>query len=347
VNRRSIILLSTLCLLVACKSKDSPQDAGDAGANDDMPFVPSLDAACAVGGAKAKLKHLNLVVVYDRSGSMGDGVNGDPTQKWDPVGAGLEAFFQDLASVGVTASLSFFPSVKNYVDQCNEDEYLTGDVPLTALPSTAFATAISATTPMGDTPTLPAVQGGIYAAQQLAMTDPTAKSAIVLVTDGEPDTCNSSVQNVSQAVQTVALVTPTYVIGVGSDTTDLSEISMAGGTGSPIIATVGDPTQTQSDIQSALASIRGQQVPCDFALPAPPVGQTLDVNKVNVLYTPSSGPQQALGYSVDCAGNVGWRYDNAMMPTEVILCTTTCETVQADKGADIEILFGCATQVIE
>jgi len=347
VNRRSIILLSTLCLLVACKSKSSSPD-GDASVNDDMTgFVPSLDAACAVGGAKAKLKHLNLVVVYDRSGSMGDGPDGDPTQKWDPVGAGLEAFFQDPASVGVTASLNFFPSVKNPVDECNEDEYLTGDVPLTALPSTAFKTAIAATSPMGDTPTLPAIQGGVYAAQQLAMSDPTAKSALVLVTDGEPDACGSSVGNVSQAVQTVVLTTPTYVIGVGSDTPDLVQISMAGGTGNPIIASVGNPTQTQSDIQSALATIRGQQVPCDFPLPAPPVGQTLDVNKVNVLYTPSSGPQQALGYSVNCAGNVGWKYDNATMPTEVILCSTTCTTVQNDKGADIDILFGCATQVIQ
>ena len=48
----------------------------------------------------------------------------------------------------------------------------------------------------------------------------------------------------------------------------------------------------------------------------------------------------------DCA-NVehGWYYDNAMLPTEVLVCPQTCEWIQGQPGAQIDIQFGCATVV--
>ena len=341
--RRFAYLLAPLLIASACH-KDNSGLSEDGGV-EDMSFEPSLDAACAIGGAKASLKRLNLVVVYDRSGSMGDGMPGnDPNAKWLPVGAGMTAFFEDPESVGVNAALEYFPYKQNPLEQCNMSGYAFPDVPLTALPSTVFGTDIAATTPAGQTPTLPAIQGAIYAAQQIAKGDPNAKSAIILVTDGEPDICSSSVHNVATAVGMVKDTIPTFVIGVGLSQDALQEISTAAGTGMPVVVNVGNPATTRADIVAALNKIRGQQISCEFALPPPPAGMALDVDKVNVLYTPSSSAQTALTYVKDCTGGAGWRYDDVSNPTKVILCATTCGIIQKDKGAGIDILFGCQTR---
>jgi hypothetical protein len=336
-------LLVVLVAVAACHRESSGDpDAGLADLGD-----PSLDAACATGGAKATLKRLNLVFVYDRSGSMGDGMNGnDPALKWIPVGAGMRAFFEDAESLGVKAQLSYFPYKKNMLEQCNASAYFFPDVPLTALPSATFGADLDATTPSGQTPTLPAIQGGIAAAQEVASADPTAKIAIVLVTDGEPDICNSSVQTVSGAVAPVAASIPTYVIGIGLSMNELGQIATAGGTGAPIVVTVGDPDKTRADIQAAFNAIRKEQVPCAFPLPSPPPGMALDIDKVNVLYTPTGGPQVALARDPECATGKGWRYDDPLNPTQVVLCPETCATIQKDPGAALDILFGCGTKVL-
>lgn len=316
--------------------------AADGGVTDDG-FQPSLDAACATSSAQALIKHLNIAVVYDRSNSMGGANSGiDPATKWLPVGAGLKGFFQDPGSVGVTASLVYFPSIKNEPDQCNSGEYSTPDVVATALPSTAFATSIDATSPHGSTPTLPAVQG-VIGALQSGIIDPKTVDAIILVTDGEPDSCQSSVNDVSQAVKQVALTIPTYVIGIGLSSAALDQIAAAGGTQQAIVVDVTSPSQTQTDLLAALDAIRGKQVPCAFDIPPAPEGQKLDFDKVNVLYTPGSGTQQALTYEVGCPGGTGWYYDDVANPTHVELCPATCTTVQQDKGARVDILLGCTT----
>ena len=341
VKPTQLFALTASMALCACHAHKIM--ASDAGVVDDGFSPPSLDAACATSSAQALIKHLNIAVVYDRSNSMGGANSGiDPATKWLPVGAGLKGFFQDPGSVGVTASLVYFPSIQNEPDQCNSGEYVKPDVPATALPSMAFASSIDATSPHGNTPTLPAVRGVIDGLKS-GTVDPKTVDAIILVTDGEPDSCQSSVNDVSQAVQTVAASIPTYVIGIGLSSAALDQIAAAGGTQKAIVVDVTSPTQTQADLLAALGAIRGKQVPCAFELPPAPDGQKLDYDKVNVLYTPGSGAQQALGYEVGCPGGTGWYYDDVANPTHVELCPATCSTVQQDKGARVDILLGCQT----
>jgi hypothetical protein len=338
------VFVATFLLSGACNHEDPGLDGGVDAGDADLSVIPSLDAACAIGGAKAMLRRLNLVVIYDRSGSMGDpAVGGDATLRWIPVGEGLKAFFTDADSLGVNATLQYFPYKQNPLEACNSSAYFFPDVPLTALPSTVFGDNIAMTSPQGETPTYPAVQGAIAAAQKIAKDDTNAKVAIILVTDGEPNSCGSSVQNTSGALSAVAATIPTYVIGVGPSQQAIIDIATAGGAGPPVFVSVGDPAQTRADILTALTKIRGQQLACEFALPPPPAGMVLDTDKVNVLYTPSMGAQQALGYDPACSTGNGWHYDDAMNPTKVILCPGTCGTVQKDKGAAIDILFGCQT----
>src|SRR5437763_725080 len=77
-------------------------------------------------------------------------------------------------------------------------------------------------------------------------------TAIVLVTDGEPNDCNSDVGNVSQAAAGVASKIPTYVIGVGSDTVNLDTIAQGGGTQKAIIVDASNGAQANAQFMQAL-----------------------------------------------------------------------------------------------
>jgi hypothetical protein len=332
-------LWGALLCLAACNRADPVLDGGSPGS----PDGGGVDPACAKSNAKAELKRVNLVFMLDRSGSMGDGMNGDPTTKWDPVTAGLKAFFADANSLGVSASLQYFPYT-NMTDQCNSSAYYNASVPMRSLPdATTFATSIDAIKPAGGTPTLPAIVGAIDYATDTQKADPSARAAIVLVTDGEPDDCMSSVKGVSTEVEKIAATIPTYVVGVGDALSSLSMIAMSGGTGAPTLVSTTSPAQTTSDFLSALDQIRGLVLTCSFVIPRPVDGMDIDFNNVNVVFTPGSGTASTLKYSKDCATDTGWHYDDPQKPTKVELCPSSCDAARNDRAGAIDIVFGCAT----
>ena len=92
--------------------------------------------------------------------------------------------------------------------------------------------------------------------------------------------------------------------------------------------------------------IAGSGLACEWSIPPPPDGSTLDKNKVNVDYTPSGGTAQPIGYVGD-AGQCGsvqnaWYYDNVDSPTKVLVCPQTCSVIQqGGGGARMDIKFGC------
>lgn len=293
-------------------------------------------ATCASTVAAAKQIPVYLVFMFDKSGSMGS------AQKWTSCSSGLKGFFADTKSAGIRASLQFFPSDSN---TCGAD-YETPKVNLRALPNMAdFQTAIDATSPNGGTPTLPAIKGAVAYAKNIQTTQAAldgGKVAIVLVTDGEPNDCSSTVTAVSNEVAAVKADIPTYVIGVGNITA-LNSIAQAGGTNQAYIVSTSNPSQTTQEFQNALATIRGNTLACDYAVPAPPAGKTLDLGTVNVVYTPKAAVAETLAYNKDCTGG-GWRYDDPASPTKIQLCPTSCDRVRLDQEPKVEVQLGCATR---
>jgi hypothetical protein len=92
--------------------------------------------------------------------------------------------------------------------------------------------------------------------------------------------------------------------------------------------------------------IAGSGLSCEWTIPPPPNGDTLDKNKVNVDYTPTGGAAQTIGFVSDSGqcGSVqnGWYYDNYDSPTKVLVCPQTCSVIQqGGGGARIDIKFGC------
>ena len=70
----------------------------------------------------------------------------------------------------------------------------------------------------------------------------------------------------------------------------------------------------------------------------------VDPGLVNVLYTPAGGQTATLPQNENCTGP-GWHYDNPAMPTKIIFCPESCQTVKEDFNAQVQILLGCKTEI--
>lgn len=307
----------------------------------------SATDACASSNAGVDALPIYLVFMVDKSGSMG---GNDLGTRWTPAVAALKDFFADATSANIHASLSFFKQA----NECNVGSYATPSVAMKALPdTTTFAGALNANSPGGGTPTLPAEQGAIqYAKTVAAGLTAGEKVAIVLVTDGNPNDCSATPNDVAKAsaevaaaAATTAATIKTYVIGVGPDAADLDAIATGGGTAPHIQVNTTSAATTSADLRAAIGKIKAAQLSCDYTLPPPPAGKTIDVNAVNVNYT-TGGMTTTLGYSADCSNAGGWHYDSTTTPTKIIMCPTICTTLQNDKaGGKVDIVFGCSTAV--
>jgi hypothetical protein len=99
-------------------------------------------------------------------------------------------------------------------------------------------------------------------------------------------------------------------------------------------------------VQLGNAVVADTPIACEYDIPDPPANETLDINKVNVEFWPSSGAASDI-LNVPNAGSCGisgWYYDNPSNPTKIVLCPSTCAAVQADDGGQVHVVFGCETQ---
>lgn len=329
----------------------------EGGQNDPGASGGDGNGDCRAEFASAELKPAHLSFALDVSGSMGklDKPYHDPELKWRPVVSAVRSFFEDEASAGISASLTFFPAAD---DKCDAEAYLTPDVAMTELPSSDFGDAITAIDPetasdwRGGTPTLAVVQGSFDYLDALATTVPDAAYALVLVTDGYPQGCDDdAISSVATVIEDARARFPTYVIGVenpdgGPDTvSDLDSLAVAGGTESAIFIDTGDPEKTSGALSEAIARIRQRSVACDALIPPAPGSSAFDPNKVNVSMQ-LAGETSMLGYDQSCEAESGWRYDDPDAPTSIVLCPATCEVVQKDASAKLDVEFGCVTRPV-
>jgi hypothetical protein len=62
---------------------------------------------------------------------------------------------------------------------------------------------------------------------------------------------------------------------------------------------------------------------------------------VNISITGSSGDETGV-YPADAACTEGWKYNDGN--TQIILCGSTCDAIQSDPGASLNVHFGCQTR---
>jgi hypothetical protein len=98
------------------------------------------------------------------------------------------------------------------------------------------------------------------------------------------------------------------------------------------------------ELHAALQDVVAQVTSCDYAIPPPPPGETIDPNVITVVIR-LDGVEPTLIYrSADPECEYGWYYDQASSLGS--LCRHTCGVVQADPNARLELLFGCDSETM-
>jgi hypothetical protein len=343
----------------------------------------SPDMACATGTAKASLTPVDLYIQFDRSGSMDEPPD---APKWPQAVRALTAFFQDSATAGLGVALRFFPDNRPVagcgttspgVGACSAAACGQPLVPLGLLaaasapidaqeallvqalssPVSAPGTIVSTSGPLlSGSPLYPALQGALEWATAHQSAVPDHKTVVVFVTDGQSTVCESSSDPATEVANMAKLASAalkavgvrTYTIGIqGSEQATMDQIAMAGGTTAGFF--IGSAASTQTELIAALNEIRGSVISCAFPLPTAAAGApAVDPNKINVNFTPTGGATQLIGKAAgaNACQSGGWYYDDPSTPANITLCPSTCTRVQADSQAKLEVLLGCASQMV-
>jgi hypothetical protein len=334
---------------------------GVPGVSGAYPCLDNPQGACAGTLYKGQSLPTDLFVMFDQSGSMLLPIEEDKvTTRIDAVRKAVDQFVHAPESSGLGIGIGYFGSqpLSCECTSCNPTDYATPKVPIAPLPGQADAimASLHAVEPTGETPTGAAIRGSCMYARSRKLADPTRNIVILLVTDGEPGapltskkgTCNPTLDDAAAAAAECASAgIPTYVLGVGPSLDNLNKIAAAGQTKSAYLVANGGP----AGLVQALANIRSDaMIPCALQIPAVAAGQTIDFQKVNVVYADATCKASTFSYvetPARCAGQTGgWYYDNPSAPTQITLCGPTCEQVKA-AGGQLVVSVGCMTQVIQ
>ncbi|AKU98853.1 hypothetical protein AKJ09_05517 [Labilithrix luteola] len=312
-----------------------PLDAGDNG-------------KCLSENVAAERVPLAMLVLIDRSGSM----SGD---KWLAATKAIRAFADRSEVVGMNMGLQFFPPLLTG-DQCSASLYKTPAVSIAPLPDNVIPIQqkVDATNADGGaTPMRSGLEGSIAAMRTFIQANSPHSGAIILVTDGDPNSCGgvSEVANVAAAGANPPAGVPrvaTFAVGMqGATFSNLDQIAAAGG-GAPKAFNVGVGAAAQQALLEALDTVRTSAIGCEYVLPTPePSKGILDPTSVEVHFTPGKNdPTQNIKQVTskdDCGATTGgYYYDDAKNPTRVILCPASCDAIgKATIDAKVELGLGC------
>jgi hypothetical protein len=248
-------------------------------------------------------------------------------------------------------------------DICDNAPYATPAVEVATLPGAANAlvASLGAHMPDGLTPTSGALTGAIAHAQTLAKANTSHRVVVVLATDGLPSECTpDDTAGVASIAATGLSATPsisTFVIGVFAPTeaataqTTLDAIATAGGTKQAFVINL--QQNVEQAFLTALNSVRTAALSCQFKVPTPAAGQSLDFYSVNVQFTSGAGQTVTIGNVHDKTAcdprQGGWYYDvdpAKGTPQNISICDTSCTQLRGDPAGRVDVLVGCKTEVI-
>ena len=356
--------------------------SGDVGGTDGTGAIPGGGVGTTTGtnfegcvgqAVGTEALPLNLYIMFDQSCSMscpieltgpGNCCMGGPNPRIDLVREAVNDFLTDPGVSGLGAGIGYFGFQPSGNTSCNPNTYSDAAVPIGRLPQNADAlvSSLNGVEPTGETPTNAAIAGACNYATGWLQDNPGNAIAILLVTDGFPEApgsqnCNPTLNNSAQAAaDCLDEGISTYVIGVGGELDNLNQLAESGGTGSAYLVSP-NSEQVTDQVLDALSAIRqNAAVPCEFSIPPPPEGQSLDPSLVNVTYldpTNTSSLIPNVGTEGNCGASGGWYYNNIASPSSVVLCDNSCNTVTAGiisgailgQSGQLNLEFGCATVI--
>lgn len=339
------------------------------------------DLACAGWTTEGEALPAVLELVVDVSGSMERQAPGNNGSKWAVTREALSNAIDELGAA-VAVGVLYYPNRTTSesdeardVDACVNTDELVPIAPLGAPDSPArenLQQSLRQANTGSGTPTHDAYQ---YALDNgMRVYESSASKFMLLITDGQPTFLQSCIGtgNVDDPVDEQPIVDAiaaaaadgirTFVIGspgseenvsTGDDARPwLSEAATAGGTAAPGCSHDGpnfchmDMTQ-EPDFAAALAQglgeIAGQINTCTYAIPPAPQGEEIDLSKVNLIVTSGGESQLVLPDDMGSCSE-GWQLNAEQ---QIVLCEDTCARVQADGGARVQLLFGCASGEVE
>ena len=301
--------------------------------------------------------------------------NPSELSKWEVTSVALGDALDSIAmQSNVRAGLMLFPvperaesGASSHEESCWVDGVADVEVGgLDAAGRSELADVLDAVTPAGETPIVGAtILGYKYLSDAILAGDVEGNHFVVLLTDGA-ETCEPGLLQ-----ELVDVYVPrarlwnirTFVIGApGSEQARslLSEIAFEGGTATSSACRHGgsapdvgdchfDMTESANlarDLALALEEIsRTTVLSCEFEVPENPDGGGVNLDEVNVTFTPGSGRRERIpkNDSGDCDAVEGWQYTPDF--SKIVLCGDVCDRVQADSEGKVSIELGCPTIV--
>jgi von Willebrand factor type A domain len=318
----------------------------------DASFDAPLDSAvgCTPGAVTLSAAEPEVMFVLDRSGSMKTAFSGNQS-RWQVLTSALAATLPPVDGTMAIGAL-LFPSGSSMND-CS----LPGTASLTpALDHVQPLLAIlESTSPGGSTPTASAID--VASALMLEVRAATTARALVLATDGapncnpaldvstctcatggncqrDPDQCLDDTRTVAQIATVAAQGIPTYVIGIanagdGVFSSVLDAMAVAGGRPLTGGSTSYYPALSQSDLETAISTIRDQVGACTYlttSVPSASGSITLTFNGQTLPYDPS--------------GASGWSW-SSKSNGEILLLGSTCATVAGSSNGALVANVTC------
>jgi hypothetical protein len=304
------------------------------GGDDDGPgeFEPPPDAAVCDETVPITVtqtqKTPDMLLVVDKSGSMGDPLGGIAQSKMDIM---KQAMQQVLP--GQSASIRFGLEIYPTDNACAAG---TAIAPIASNNANNVVLQLNNVQPGGSTPTFKALdEAGRYF--QTIPVNPDGRF-VLLATDGLPNCgADSQTPSNSQSIASARALSQqgikVFVIGFGdvsaADPAFLTQMAQAGGTGDFFAA------NSPQQLQAALQSISGTVVEasCSFALASRPQ----DESKLAVTLDGQDVPR-------DPSHNTGWDYDSGS--NTITFYGDTCASIQSGTGSNVGVDYGCGGVVI-
>ena len=352
----SLVLGVTAVLLIGCGSRTpldiDPQDGSFVGSA--RTVDGSTRSQCFTSSQLVGEIPIDLYFMMDKSSSMSMFDRGQTVSRWNAVSQAMKIFINSPKSAGLGAGIAFFPRIDPSGNPlCDAADYAFPVVPIGILPAVvpAISTGIAAQILAVGTPTTPALQGAhIYARNQAQSGRLTA---VVLVTDGQPRQCNSTIETTAAVATHASGGNPamkTYVLGVGPSLSSLNAIAEAGGTGRAYLVESGG----EAELTVALDAIRTSAQSCVYVIPEEgreTAERTPAKVATRVGMTGAPAPVGQVSGIEGCGNSAGWYYEKPpitgdgqntdVAPTRVTLCPASCESLVKTSGSHLDVVVGC------
>jgi hypothetical protein len=296
---------------------------------------------------------MDLYFLIDKSASMAtvDPPNVVTETRWERTASAVHRFALQMGQpfrVGV----GFFPlfaSDSGIAPSCASGDYATPSVPMHfSAQSSRVASALAVQTLRGESPTGPAFDGALAYMLRWAASPPPPDElvsrtppTVVLMTDGAPTACGSTVDGLAAAAAAAFRGTPrirTFVLAIGSEARGLDPIAAAGGSHRAFAS-------GPRDFEEAFDKIARTRIICDIPLGEAILGspdlERIEIRSRLMSSAPFTGNRRVVN-AESCGTEGGWFFEPPARPTMILICPSSCAALIDAPAGEVQARVPCS-----